>query len=376
MNLKRMKKILFVATITDHFYYFHLPYLKLFHDVGWEVHVAGKGNRKLPNCDVQHEISIDRSPFSVTNIKAYREIKKIIDEGNFDIIHCHTPMGGMLARLAASKKRKSGTSVLYTAHGFHFYKGAPALNWLVFYPIEWAMSQKTDCLITINNEDYEFAKKHFKHPRVELVDGVGYNNNRFFEISPTEKKGIRKQKGYDADEILLIYVAELNANKNQSMLLKATKKLLDDKYNIRLLLAGADNFSGKNQSIAKELGIENKVEFLGHREDVEELLKMSDICIASSLREGLPVNIMEAMACGLPTVAADNRGHRALIKNGEDGFVVKANDFDEMAEIAEKLIDDKELFEKISKNAAKDIKRFSKEKVIARMGDIYKLYQE
>ena len=374
--MQKMKKILFIATITDHFYYFHLPYLKLFHDAGWEVHVAGKGDRKLPNCDVQHEISIDRSPFSAANIKAYKEIKKIIDEGNFDIIHCHTPMGGMLARLAASKKRKSGTSVLYTAHGFHFYKGAPVLNWLIYYPIEWVMSQKTDCLITINSEDYEFAKKHFKHPRVELVDGVGYNSDRFFEISPEEKKLLRKQKGYGKDETLLIYVAELNANKNQSMLLNAVKKLSDDEYNVRLLLVGADNFGGKNQSMAKELGIEDKTDFLGHREDVEELLKMSDICVASSLREGLPVNIMEAMACGLPTIAADNRGHRALIKNGEDGFIVEPNDCRKMAKFAENLIDDRELFEKISQNAARDIKRFSKESVAVRMSEIYKLYQE
>lgn len=370
-----MKKILFVATITDHFYYFHLPYLKLFHDAGWEVHVAGKGGRKLPYCDVLHEISIERSPFSAANITAYKQIKKIIDEGNFDIIHCHTPMGGMLARLAASKKRRNGTSVLYTAHGFHFYKGAPALNWLIYYPMEWVMSQKTDCLITINAEDYKFAKKHFKHPRVEMVDGVGYNDDLFFEISPEEKKLLRKQKGYGNDETLLIYVAELNANKNQSMLLNAVKKLCDDKYNVRLLLAGKDNFDGKNQALARKLGIESRVDFLGHREDVEQLLKMSDICLASSLREGLPVNVMEAMACGLPTIAADNRGHRALIKNGEDGFIVKPNDYQKMAGITERLIDDKKLFKEISQSAARDIKRFSKESIVVQMSKIYKMYQ-
>lgn len=370
-----MKKILFVATITDHFYYFHLPYLKLFHDAGWEVHVAGKGGRKLPNCDVQHEISIARSPFSASNIKAYKELKKIIDEGNFDIIHCHTPMGGLLARLAASKKRKSGTSVLYTAHGFHFYKGAPTLNWLIYYPIEWLMSKKTDCLITINEEDYQFAKKHFKHPRVELVDGVGYNNDLFYEVSGEEKITLRAKKGYCNEETLLIYVAELNANKNQAMLINAVNKLLKDHYNVRLLLVGADNFNHKNQNMAKELRIENKIDFLGHREDVEELLKMSDVCVASSLREGLPVNIMEAMACALPTVAADNRGHRALINNCENGFIIAPNDYNDMAKTVEKLIDDQELFKKISRNAAADIKRFSKENVALQMGGIYKLYQ-
>lgn len=370
----KMKKILFTATITDHFYYFHLPYLKNFHDMGWEVHVASRGGRRLANCDVHHELHIDRSPFSKENITAYKELKKIITDNEFDIIHCHTPMGGIVTRLAAASQRKSGTSVLYTAHGFHFYKGAPALNWLIYYPIERLMARNTDCLITINQEDYEFALKHFTRPRVELVDGVGYNSDLFFAVSADEKTRLRASKGYGTEEKLLIYVAEMNANKNQAMLLNAMKELCRDDKNVRLLIAGADNFNGKYKSLAKELKIENRVDFLGHREDVSELLKMSDVCVASSLREGLPVNIMEAMACGLPVVASDNRGHRALIKNNEDGFLIKANDYVTMAKKVKLLFEQADLFNTMSQNAAENIKQFSKANVGIQMNRIYKNY--
>lgn len=364
-----MKKILFSATITDHFYYFHLPYLKLFHDMGWEVHVASHGDRELPFCDVHHEIPISRSPFSKSNFAAYKQLKKVIDDNNFDIIHCHTPMGGLLTRLAANKKNSG--SVIYTAHGFHFYKGAPLMNWLIYYPIELFMSFRTDCLITINGEDYAFAKKHFKRPEVKLVDGVGYNDAKFSPVDSEEKKRLRAKLGYGEDEKILIYVAEMNENKNQSMLIRALKKIPD----ARLIIAGADNYGGRYVFQAKALEVYDRVDFLGHCENVEELVKLSDICAASSLREGLPVNVMEAMACGLPVVAVDNRGHRALINDGEDGFLVKANDFNTMAEKINFLFEDSEAYRGFSLCAAENIKRFSQKNVVSQMSEIYREFQ-
>ncbi len=364
-----MKKILFAATIADHFYYFHLPYLKFFHDEGWEVHVAARGDRKLPYCDFQHDIPFERTPFSKGNIEAYKQLKKVIDDNDFHIIHCHTPMGGMLSRIAASKKRKTGAKVIYTAHGFHFYKGAPFLNWAIYFPIEWAMSKKTDGLITINDEDYAFAQKWFKHPQVKKVDGVGYNSELFYPVSQEEKNQIRRDKGYSVDDKLLIYVAELNANKNQGLLIEIMAML--KKENVRLLLAGADNFAGEYHKKAKMLGVEDRIDFLGHREDVEQLVRMSDICVASSLREGLPVNIMEAMAVGLPVVAVDNRGHRGLINNGEDGFVVTPGNVNSMKEKISLLLEDELLYKEFSRNASENIKKFSKDAVCVQMKKVY-----
>ena len=369
-----MKKILYVATITKHFYYFHLPSMKMFKEMGWQVDVASHGDTVLPYCDNQFEIPIQRSPADRENLNAYKQLKKIIEDNHYDIIHCHTPMGGMLARLAARSQRKKGTKVLYTAHGFHFYKGAPKLNWMIYYPIELVMSLMTDCLITINDEDFEFAKKHLKAKETKKVNGVGYYSDRYFPVSKEEKEELRKKLGYGNDEKLLIYVAEMNANKNQSMLIN-TLKILNERNNIfRLLIVGADNYEGRYVHFAEEAGVRDRVDFLGHREDIDDLVHASDIAVGSSIREGLPVNVMEALACGLPVVLSDNRGHRVLAVDGKNGYVVPVNDCKKMAERIEEIIFDEKKYEEFSKNAVELVKPYSKESVLEELKSIYNRY--
>ena len=151
------KKVLFCATVDYHFKAFHLPYLKWFKEQGWQVHIAASGELELPYTDQKFNIPIQRSPFRMKNFEAYNKLKQLMDHNKYDIIHCHTPMGGVLARLAARKTRANGTKVIYTAHGFHFCKGAPLINWLTYYPIEKMLANDTDCLITINQEDYQIA---------------------------------------------------------------------------------------------------------------------------------------------------------------------------------------------------------------------------
>lgn len=369
-----MKKILYVATITEHFYYFHLPYLKMFHDLGWQVDVASHGDVELPFCDNRYEIPIKRSPADKDNLKAYKMLKKIIRDNHYDIVHCHTPMGGILARLASFSQRKKGTKVLYTAHGFHFYDGAPKANWMVYFPIEYVMSMTTDCLITINDEDYNCAKKRLKAKATAKVNGVGYNSDRYFPVSKEEKLALRDKLGYSRDEKLLVYVAEMNLNKNQAMLIRALKVISEKRDDVRLIIAGADNFNGEYPKLAKELGIDSKVDFLGHREDINDILHMSDIAVGSSYREGLPVNVMEALACGLPVVLSDNRGHRVLGVNGENGYVVKINDYEAMAQRINEILNDENLYEKLSANAIELIKPYSKESVIVELKEIYNRY--
>lgn len=369
-----MKKILYVATITEHFYYFHLPYLKMFHDLGWQVDVASHGDVELPFCDNRYEIPIKRSPADKDNLQAYKMLKKIIKDNHYDIVHCHTPMGGILARLACFSQRKKGTKVLYTAHGFHFYEGAPKANWMVYFPIEYVMSMMTDCLITINDEDYNCAKKRLKAKETAKVNGVGYNSDRYFPVSTEEKFALRDKLGYSRDEKLLVYVAEMNLNKNQAMLIRALKIISEKRNDVRLLIAGADNFNGEYPKLAKELGIDSKVDFLGHREDVNDILHMSDIAVGSSYREGLPVNVMEALASGLPVVLSDNRGHRVLGVNGENGYVVKVNDYEAMAQRINEILDDANLYKKLSENAVELIKPYSKESVLVELKEIYNRY--
>lgn len=325
-----MKKVLYVATVDRHILSFHLPFLKMLKENGYKVHVATNGKEKIPYCDKKHTISIERSPFKLNNLKAIKQLKKIIDEEKFDLIHCHTPMGSVVARLAAKAARKKyGTRIIYTAHGFHFYKGAPLINWLLFYPIEKYLAKYTDTIITINQEDYDLAKRKFrkKCKDIEYVPGVGVDENKFnFEITNKEKHLLRESLGLKDDDFVIIYVAELSKRKNQGMLINAVKELIDDgNKKIKVLLPGTDSLNGYYQQMCKDLKIEKNVKFLGYRKDISQLLKISNLYVSTSKQEGLPVNIMEAMCCGLPIIATNCRGNKDLIQDGENGYVIENN---------------------------------------------------
>lgn len=325
-------KVLFCATVDYHFKAFHLPILKWFKEKGWEVHIAASGEIELPFVDQKFNIPIQRSPFHTTNVAAYQELKTIINKNDYKIIHCHTPMGGVLTRLAAKEARKNGTKVFYTAHGFHFCKGAPIMNWLLYYPIEKVLARYTDCLITINEEDYNLAiSRRFMAREIEHVHGVGVDTERFKPLNTVEKREQREKLGYKENDFLLFYAAEFNNNKNQQFLIKALAEIKNSIPNAKLLLAGEGALQDACRKLATELGIDHMVEFLGYRNDIVNLLPMCDAAVASSLREGLPVNIMEAMACGLPVVATENRGHNELIVNQYNGWTISPGNINDMA---------------------------------------------
>jgi len=364
-------KILFVATVPEHFKYFYVPYFEMLKAGGWEVSTACGGYGTFPACEKNYRLSISRSPLKFSNIKALFELKKIIGENHFDIIHCNTPVGGVLARIAANRARKTGTAVIYTAHGFHFYKGAPPAGWLVFYPVEKILSRLTDCLVTINEEDYKTAVKKLKAKKTVFIQGVGYDDAKYFKPSAQEKRRLRLKNGFGEGEILLVYVAELNANKNQGMLIRAMVKISRAHDNAKLLLVGPDSTKGKYLLLVRSLGLEDKVVFMGRRDDVDAILPMCDIGVASSMREGLPVNIMEALACGLPVVASNNRGHRALIKSGENGYIVKPDDSEELAARVLQIIDDTALYDILSDNAAASVGENARSRIANKMKKLY-----
>jgi glycosyltransferase EpsD len=368
------KKVLFCATVDIHFKAFHLPYLKWFKEQGWEVHVAAKGDIELPYVDQKYNIPIQRSPFRKENIIAFRRLKSIIETNKYDIIHCHTPMGGMLTRLAASKARKSGTKVLYTAHGFHFCKGAPIKNWLMYYPIERALSRLTDCLITINQEDFNLAVHRFKAKEIKHVHGVGVNTNIYKPVDKLEKLLFRNQYGYLSDQFIMFYAAEFNRNKNQKLLIEVIALIKDEVPNLKLVLAGDGPLIKDCKEIAFKLGVGGMVDFLGYRSDIDVLLKISDLAVASSLREGLPVNIMEAMATGLPVVATKNRGHSELVQNGKNGFIIPTEDTQYFASRIRELYSSKELCIKMGIDSELKMKQYSLTRVASELISLYSEY--
>ena len=369
-----MKKVLFTATVDSHILQFHLPFLKMFKENGYEVHVATNGNEEIPYCDVKHVVSFERSPIKINNLKAIKQLKKICEKEKFDIIHTHTPMGAVITRLAAKKSRKKfHTRVIYTAHGLHFFKGSPLKNWLLFYPVEKWLSKYTDTLILINNEDYNFAKKKFKKCKdIQYVPGVGIDEEKFdFDLSNKEKTAIRKSLGLEDADFVMIYPAELNWNKNQILIINAMEKLVKKYSNFKVLLPGIDSYKNHYQEIVREKGLNNNILFLGYRKDIPKLLKISNLALATSHREGLPLNVMEAMYVGLPIVATDCRGQRDLIKDNVNGYLVDVNDVDKFARFIEKIYLSNEESIKFGIESKKIISKYLLNNIMKKMISIY-----
>lgn len=363
-----MEKVLFVATIDEHIDSFHIPYLKWFKEKGFEVHAASNGGTSIPFVDFKFDIPFERSPFSRKNFNAYRELKKVILTHDYSLIHCHTPVGGVLTRLAA--RGRLGVKVIYTAHGFHFFNGAPWKNWILFYPIEKWLSRFTDCLITINKEDYQLAKGlHTK--RTVLVDGVGIDLQKFTPLPLDEKSQLRYRYEFSEDEFILIFVAELNENKHQDFLIQVMKTLIKKYKNMKLLLVGDGSSAQEYKGLVEQNGLLSHVLFLGYRKDIANLLAVSDVAVSSSRREGLPVNLLEAMAVGLPLVATNCRGNRDLIEDGVNGYLVEAEDRANFAMRLEELYHSESLRKTFAKNSLQMIQQYSLEKVQRDVTNLY-----
>lgn len=372
-----MKKVLFVATVVKtHIMEFHIPYLKMFKEMGWETAVAARNDYEnpadcvIPYCDTYYNIPFERNPLKPGNLKAYKELKHIIDEGEYDIIHCHTPVGAMLTRLAAKQARKQGTKVFYTAHGFHFYKGAPAINWILYYPVEKWLSRYTDVLITINKEDYERAKT-FKAGKVCYVPGVGIDLKKF-NVGYVNKEQKRKEIGVSADDFVLLSVGELIPRKNHEVVIRALSvlKQLDKLNHIEYVICGRGAYETDLKKLAEGLDVADHVHFLGYRNDISEICNCADLFVFMSHQEGLPVALMEAMACGLPAVCSNIRGNTDLIEDGVTGLLAN-NTPEEVAESISEMKSDTALRNRVASAALQKIKQFDLSSVEDEMSKIY-----
>lgn len=349
-------KVLLTATVQSHICQFHKPLVEVLHAHGCEVHVAARNNLaeknglKLDFVEKVFDIPFSRSPKSKDNIKAGKMLKKIICEGSYDVIHCNTPMGGIVTRMAAKQARKHGTRLIYTAHGFHFYEGAPKKNWMVYYPIEKYFSRKSDTIITITHEDYRLATKKF-HCQVEHIHGVGVDEKRYFPVTQEEKLRLRKEMGYAEAQKLLLCVGELLPNKNQRMAIHAMQKIVKQYPDTILFIAGNGPEKENLESEIKLCGLENNVKMLGYCTHLQDYQHIIDVLVACSYREGLPLNIVESMLSGNPVVASINRGHKELIHNGENGYLVDQDDSDSMANRVTELLSSKIIAEELSKSA-------------------------
>lgn len=370
--MKKEKKALFAATVVKtHINVFHLPYLKMLKEMGYKTYVAAKNDFEnepcvIPYCDCYYDIPFAREPFDKNNLSAYKMLVKIINEENFDIIHCHTPVGGVLARLAARRSRKKGTKVIYTAHGFHFYKGAPLKNWLLYYPAEKLCSYFTDVLITINKEDHVLAQRKMKAKKIYYVPGVGIDLQKFSDVS-VNKEEKRKELGVPDNAVLLLSVGELNENKNHETVIRSLTALNDPK--IFYIIAGRGSKKKQLENVISELGLKDNVCLIGYRSDVNELLAAADIFVFPSHREGLPVALMEAMACGLPIACSRIRGNTDLIDEEKGGFTFDPQSTESTANALNKLL--KSDYKAMGLYNGEKINSYGLEKVKNEMKKIY-----
>lgn len=367
------KKIIIVATVQSHICQFHLPIMKMLKENGWEIHVAAKDNLdskkglSMEYADKVYDIPFVRFPFSFKNISAYRQLKEILAHEKFDFVQCNTPVGGVLARLAAFKYRKNGTKIIYTSHGFHFYKGAPLRNWLLYYPIEVILSRVTDFLITINKGDYEQSVKMSAKNNI-LINGMGIDIK---QISAAEfnREEFRKEHNIPADATVVLSVGELNSNKNTKSLIKAASKL--SKENIYFCIAGNGPKENDFKKLVNKLGISEKVCFLGYRRDISNICKSSDIFCLLSKREGLGLAALEAMACGLPIITSRSGGIVDYSENGKTGFNYNYNDINGIADGIKKLSENEELRNKISSYNKNAVLKYDIKNTIQKFAQIY-----
>ena len=363
------KKILIVATVWG-FFNFLKNDMELLKANGYEVHCATNFKNVNNPVDVQnvikHQIDFSRNPLSQSNVKAFRQLSRVMADNKFTIVHCHTPVGGVVARLIANKYRKKGTKVYYTAHGFHFYTGAPLLNWLVYYPVEWLCSWKTDLLITINKEDYHRAKKHFHAKNTSYIPGVGVDVQKFGgEFTDRGKK--RRELGILEDEIMILSVGELSKRKNHQIIIKAMEKLQNRK--IRYFIAGEGKLRPYLQRLIEDAGLTGSVCLLGQRKDIPELCRAADLFVFPSLQEGLPVALMEAMASGLPCICSDIRGNHDLIVPGKGGYLVTDSSVQSWATAVKKMLSsDRKAMGEFNRCG---IKAFSIDKVQGKIEELY-----
>lgn len=376
-----MKKALMVSTVPSMIGQFNMDNVRLLQELGYEVYAACNFNDRSvwPDEKIQkfiqemeqlhipcNQIDFSRNPFDLKrDTVSYKQFKKLVQDEQFDLIHCHAPLASVVCRVAAHKQK---TRIIYTAHGFHFYKGAPLKNWMLFYPIEKFLAKWTDVLITINLEDYERAKEKFKVKRIEYIPGIGIEADRFLRKEDANGRK-REELGLGAADFVLTSIGELNINKNHEAVLRAIAELKNEK--IKYLICGTGSLKEYLSRLICELNLQDQVYLLGYRNDIADILQSSDCFVHPSLREGLPVSVMEAMASGLPVIASDIRGCRDLIKEGAGGYLFNPLNREELIERIQAVFSSESLRLKMGNYNVDYIRNFDRAIVYEGMKKIY-----
>ncbi|MDE6127760.1 MAG: glycosyltransferase family 4 protein [Lachnospiraceae bacterium] len=377
----KAKKILIITTAGGFLPQFEMNDVKILAEQGFEIHYASNFDNPVYEMDIDmleklgirlHSISIPKSPVHIRRgIKAFREIASIIRQEGITVLHCHNPMGGVLGRLAALVCGTKGSYVIYTAHGFHFYKGAPFLNWLLFYPAEWLLAMVTDCLITINGED-ALRAENFLHGRLRAayrIPGVGVDTLKFAPDKEVRRQ-MRHQLQIAKDTFCMLSVGEINRNKNHEVIIRALAKLKNPA--VFYGICGRGYRQEYLEKLARRLGVEKQVKFYGFRRDIPQMLQAADCFVFPSKREGLGIAAVEAMAAGLPMITSDCRGTREYMKDGVTGYVCRSNKAAAYAKLIRRMKESHKLRREMSAACRSVAEDFDIKKTDKIMREIYR----
>ena len=363
-------KILFVATVDLHIQTFHLRTIHQLHARGDIVDVCTNGT--YTNEDIHHKYTLpfSRNPLSLSNLKAKKELRKILIQEKYDIISCHTPLAAYFARMAA---KGLNIKVIYTAHGFHFYKGAPLVNTLIYKTMEKRAAKYTDTLVTINPEDYEAAKKftYKSNGGPIYIPGVGIDVKKIQSLK-CDKSLIRKELNIPEDAFVLYSIGELIKRKNHKFVIDALKEELVNNPNLYYVIAGNGKLTDYYKDYLHENGLDNKVILLGFRKDARKLMYGMDVFVFPSYQEGLPVSVIEAMSAGLPIIATDIRGNHDLIQSSKNGYLYTVNDTNTFIKEVHTLMNNIEIRKELGNQAQIDADEYSIENVDPKIMELYK----
>lgn len=303
------------------------------------------------------QLDFSRSLLKINrHVGSYKETLKLLRDRNYSFIHTHTPIASAVVRIAA---HKTETKVIYTAHGFHFYNGAPLKNWMFFYPIEKWLSRYTDVLITINKEDYKRAIEKFHARKTVYIPGVGVDTKKFAPRQSGREK-IRNELGLSDERTLLLSVGELNENKNHEAVIKSIRDM-----KITYVIVGKGELPSHLETVAKECDVDLRL--IGFRTDVADFYDAADVYVLPSIREGLNVSLMEAMANRLPVVCGNIRGNTDLIEN--QNCLFNPTDEKEIKKAIEHAIDNRE---KLGQHNLEKIRSFDFHRVEGLVSQIYR----
>lgn len=369
-----MKKILIVTSTYYFIRAFLIPHIRHLTQSGYIVHVASApDNSIIPYVRKQIDIPVERTPFSHNNLKAIKILSDQILLEKYDLLHCHTPMGAYVARMAVKKnKGHLDTKIIYTAHGFHFFKGAPLGNWALYYTAEKYLSRYTDAIITINQEDKEAARTCF--PRIPYqynLPGIGYDKEHIGDIRSLDKAAVRRQLKLGKGDFVLLYIAGFYKGKNHDFLLSLLPAILRQIPDCKMLFLGNGPLLEHARRSVHRMKIEQSVIFAGYQSQIGPYLKAADVGVSSSLREGLPLNIIEEMYAALPIVATRIRGHIDLVEHGSNGYLYDVNDKSAFLNCITHLYRDPHTRSVMGEKAYSGIEKYDISNILPRISEIY-----